>query len=739
VHAKDYSVDELLAQGQQLEIPLYQRRYIWELESQWAPLWNDVRQVADRTMANPLDHQRPHFLGSIVIQQLPNDPGAVQRRTVIDGQQRLTTLQLLLDATHAVLTEIGLDEDAGQLDNLILNKITSKRPKHERFKVWPLNADQMAFEEVMSASPPVNHESLENADSRFVRAHKFFSESVRSYLIDEEANDTEARAAALVVALRVNLKLVVISLEQSEDPQEIFETLNARGVRLTSADLIKNFIFQRLIFEGEDATDAYLKYWTLFETPFWERKISKGRYIEPRVSIFLGQFLISRVADEIKVDKVFDRFKKYISESPDFTTLDLLKQIHALAVRYEALSKAADEAEGTLTPMERFLYRVQAMDTETVKPLLLHLLDPSLPAISNTQIHKALDAIESWLVRRACVRATGKAYNKLFPQIISDLLKGARADVGDFVSRFLKEQTADSLYWPDDETVRRAMSGLGLYSLLSRPRLRMILEGLEDELRNPRDKHVATPQQPCERKSLQVEHVMPRRWEKHWPLQAGESKDDRKERINRIGNLTLLTPTKNAAVKNGPWKGNDSTKHKLALLKKNTTFLLNSHLVDDVRSDEWTIADIDRRCKGLATIFIQSWPAPEGHTVNPQSDKKSKSAVKPSLDKLIAAGLLEVGTVLDLRGGKSRGREAQVLEGGILQVDDETRHNSPSGAAKHIRQRATNGWIDWGLKGTDLLLIDLWNEYAERFGADAEEDPDSNPTDEDEEDEDEVD
>lgn len=732
MEAKDYTLDDIFRASQLLEIPLYQRRYIWDLESQWRPLWTDIQRIALRGLSNPQEAQRPYFLGSVVIQQRPNEVGAVQRRTVIDGQQRLTTLQLLLDATHAVLVELHVLEEAEQLEAVIRNKIKSSRPKHERFKVWPLNVDQAAFEEVMNAEPPVCHKELVYRDSRFVRAHEFFTEQVREYLTGSHEGDLEARAESLVNAMRESLKLVVISLEQTEDPQEIFETLNARGVRLTSADLIKNFIFQRLLLEGEDDSDAYNKYWKLFETPFWEKLISKGRYVEPRLAIFLGQFLVSRVAEEIKVERVFDRFKRYVVEQAELTTLDLLRQIHSLAVEYERIVIAADQPDGALSVIERFVYRTQEMDTETVKPVLLHLIDPSLPTLPDHEIEGALGAIESWLVRRAAVRATGKAYNKIFPQLVGDLIKGARVDACRYVEGFLREQTADSLYWPDDTTVRSSLTSLGIYRLLTRSRLRMILEGLEDELRNPAAEVVSTPQQSCERGRLQVEHVMPRSWSANWPLREGEDKEARHERINRIGNLTLLTPTKNAAVSNGPWFGDNPKKHKMALLKANTTFLLNSSLVDKSGPNGWTIEDIDARSASLADLFIRVWPAPPGHSVNPQADSRLHADSKASIDKLISSGLLEVGTSLDLRKGKSAGRTAQVLEGGFLKLDDGSVHKSPSGAAVHIRKRAANGWVEWGVSGSDVLLKDLWNDFVERFGGELEDDIDDDLDEEDE-------
>ena len=724
MQAKDYTIDDVFRESQLLEIPLYQRRYIWDLESQWQPLWTDIERIALRFLEDPKRIRKPYFLGSVVVQQRPNEPGTVQKRTVIDGQQRLTTLQLLLDATHAVLMERGIEEEAGQLDALIRNRIKSTRPDFEKFKVWPLNIDQAAFEEVMNAEPPVHHNSLSHTGSRFVRAHQFFTESVRDYLGDVDLEQQEIRAEALVIAMRESLKLVVISLEQTEDPQEIFETLNARGIRLTSADLIKNFLFQKLLMEGEDDSAAYNTYWKTFETPFWERLISKGRYVEPRLAIFLGQFLVSRIAEEIKVERVFDRFKFYVEEEAPHSTLEVLKQIHEMAVLYEKVITASEKPEGELSVVERFVYRINAMDTETVKPVLLHLIDPSLPSISKIEIEKALLAIESWLVRRAVIRATSKAYNKLFPQLVSDLINGQRLIAGTYVENFLRQQTADSMYWPDDSTVRTTLTTVGIYNILTRSRLRMILEGIEDENRNPVGENAATQQQWCERGRLQVEHVMPRSWTANWPLATDETKEDRQDRINRLGNLTLLTPTKNAAVSNGPWFGDNPKKHKRALLGANTTFLMNRALVDETGPECWTIQQIDTLSLSFTDLFISIWTTTHVHSVNPQTDKKTKSETKASIDKLLASGILEVGSVLELRNGKSAGMIAQVLEGGLLQLEDGTIHKTPSGAAVHIRKRSANGWVEWGLKGTDLRLNDLWNDHVDRFGGEVEDDTD---------------
>jgi len=334
-------------------------------------------------------------------------------------------------------------------------------------------------------------------------------------------------------------------------------------------------------------------------------------------------------------------------------------------MKYEKIIETSEKRDGSLSVVERFAYRVNAMDTETVKPVLLHLIDPSLPDVPLVELEKAINVLESWLVRRAVIRATTKFFNKLFPQLVGELIENKRENAGTFIETFLRQQTADAMYWPDDSTVRKYLTSSGIL-VGARSRLRMIFEGIEDEIRNPAKQRVATQQQWCERASLQIEHIMPIKWQDNWPLSVDETSDARKERLNRIGNLTLLTQTKNAAVSNGPWPGDDPKKHKRALLSKNTTFFMNRDLVGDPPIDKWTIEQIDERSIAMADYFLRVWPAPFGHTVNPQTDFRSKTETRKSIEKLISGGILEVGTILELRKGKSAGMTSQVLENGSL-------------------------------------------------------------------------
>jgi len=132
-------------QPQRLVVPLFQRPYVWNEDSQWKPLWNDFVRVADRLLKEPQDKHRPHFLGAVVLQQVQNPIGLMQTRTIIDGQQRLTTLQLLLDALHAELLSVQATAPAARIEPLVRNADPFCSKPEDHFKVWPTNRDRAAF------------------------------------------------------------------------------------------------------------------------------------------------------------------------------------------------------------------------------------------------------------------------------------------------------------------------------------------------------------------------------------------------------------------------------------------------------------------------------------------------------------------------------------------------------------------------------------------------------------------
>lgn len=227
----------------QFEIPSFQRPYVWNEEDQWGPLWADIKRVALRLMAagedaEALDGVSAHFLGAVVLKEISAHAGDVTRHAVIDGQQRMTTLQVVLDASHCAVGELGYEEEAEALEELILNSGKRFAGTKNRFKLWPSRADRTAFEAAMDDA------ATAVSEHRITEAHTFFAGEVRRWVVEggdegETPVGTQAeRAKALTEVVQLRLRLVAINLGLADDDQLIFETLNDRATPLLAADLI---------------------------------------------------------------------------------------------------------------------------------------------------------------------------------------------------------------------------------------------------------------------------------------------------------------------------------------------------------------------------------------------------------------------------------------------------------------------------------------------------------------------
>jgi hypothetical protein len=225
-------------------------------------------------------------------------------------------------------------QPAMRIEPLVTNSAPFCSKPEDRFKVWPTNRDRPAFNAVMSAPPPIDYDAIGHRGERMVDAHRFFSERAREWLMLQGLDSVGVRAAAIETVVRELVQIVVIDLAVDENAQEIFETLNARGAQLTAADLIKNFIFQRLLEKGTDVEDAYQKHWKEFETGFWETEISVGRLRYPRSSIFLNHWLVARSGEEVVAREVFDRFKRFADHDAGLPMASVLEQVHRAAAVY---------------------------------------------------------------------------------------------------------------------------------------------------------------------------------------------------------------------------------------------------------------------------------------------------------------------------------------------------------------------------------------------------------------------
>lgn len=654
-----------------------------------------------------------------MFQQIQNPTGNLQQRTVIDGQQRLTTLQILLDALHAEINSVGESDASKRIELLIRNPKEYCDHSEDQFKVWPTNKDRQAFNEVMAMDFPAAYQSLKNKDSKLVLAHQFFSEQFRQWLNEGGIEEIPARVKAMERTTRELLQIVVIDLTASENAQEIFETLNARGSQLTAADLIKNFVFQRLLEQGADIESSYSNHWKQFETGFWEQEVSVGRVKAPRSSIFLNHWLICQTTEEIVSREVFSRFKSFADyDVKPMTMPALLERIHAASIKYKDFIDKGDVLEGGIDRIGLFLYRTKAMEMEVVKPLLLALFDRGQDQIDLNDINVSLETIESWLIRRMLVRATTKAYNKIMTEMIKIVQKSPKGQLSAALRTFLSNQTSDSSYWPDDQEVKGELSNLMVYKKIGRGRLRMVLEAIEDYRRGWIGDQISMSGVRVRRGTYAIEHLMPQSWDRHWPLTNGYTEQDRNDRIHKLGNLTLLSSKLNSSVSNGPWGSEDGKR--ASLLQRDVLFLNRS--VTDEAGLVWDEQKIDARTEGLIDDILAVWPVPPGHQSS-VGTKKETSKIKITVQDLMGAGLLQPGQVLYSSHSKFPDVTAVILEDGGIGVGDEI-FKTPSGAGDFIRNKSTNGWSFWLLDPeTKKSLRDIRTQYLDQLvaeGADIE-------------------
>ncbi|MCE0539882.1 DUF262 domain-containing protein [Kineosporia rhizophila] len=674
---------------QQLVVPLFQRPYVWDEEGQWAPLWQDVRRLVEHHLDH-LGSSATHFLGAVVIQSIGTTHGTLQGWSIIDGQQRLTTLQILFDAVGVACEEHGQDQLSGQLEALTHNQAHFLGPSDVPLKLRHSNRDQAVFDEVMLADPPIPYETLTGHSSLIAQAHRFFTAQVEKWLIAGYSTfSLEQRAQTLTTVLTQSLQLVVIDLKADENSQEIFETLNARGTPLTSADLIKNFVFQRLAAEGVDIRHAYNELWP-FESAFWEKEVSVGRTLVSRSSLFFNQWLISRIGEELSPKSTFARFKHHLEYEAKASMFDLLTVIRTQANQYETWTKNATDPDRDLDPLEMAFYRMQAAQTEALKPALLWLTEPA-GAYPEPVVRRVVRSLESWLMRRLMLRLTSADHGRVVADLIQSS-QGLSADkIPQRVEAFLARQNAESTYWPGDAELEKVLAEEPVYQRLKRSRLRMLLEAAEDALRGYAGTATSKTGSRVRRTGLPIEHLLPRSWKKNWPVPDLAAEIDRAAHVHRLGNLTLLTTGLNSSVSNSPWLGDGG---KRTELDKHDVLLMNREIYKS-SINGWDESLIDERTHRLVELLALTWPVPDGHA-GAVVDRDVSEESKASLKELVASGALPAGTTLTARPGSWGAVTCTVTAEGRILLDGQT-FSTPSGAGKHVRKSPTNGWWFWSL------------------------------------------
>lgn len=677
-------------------IPLYQRQYAWPI-AQLELLWEDIERAVDRLNTDRTT-LTPHFMGAIVISQVKTFGKQVQAYEIIDGQQRLTTFQILLSALRDVANEFGSAYGA-EIQDYLLNSGVMETPLVERYKLWPSLTDRRAF--VALIDPSTDPSEIEAAvidEASYVRrsteAHAYFLQKVRAHVSPDDGEYEEHRLERLFEALKEGLAVVSIELEGGDDPQTIFETLNSRGVELTAGDLMRNFIFQRAKGLGQaggslNIDKLYATHWLPLDGSFWQAPASRGRLFRPRLVWMLTDHLSMHLADLVSVDGLFDTYRKWVlTQQPFGSTEDELKAISATAaIERRLFEESKDDALG------QFGRFAEAFDVSTAMPLVIYLAN----AISDEKaLADALASLKSYILRRDVCGLTTKNYNRFFVGTVQWLRKG-EGNIAANLREYLSGRTSDIDRWPDDAEFRNGWLGRDQYKNSRQPRLRLIFEGIEQRKRSMLNEDIEI------RSALTIEHIMPQSWRDNWPVpeEQGEmnilgsidTEIARSMCINKMGNLTLLTHSLNASVSNGPYNV------KLPAVRAHSSLALNRELGAYQTWDEEAVA-----ARGLALFEVARsvWGAPE----RPEGTIPARSGSGATY----ATGLPPIGTECSFRYA-DMAWSGVIVEGGMRIAGLDGLASTFTAASRMVTGTSRNGWMDWRLRlpgTTTELLADEW-------------------------------
>ncbi|OPX17050.1 DUF262 domain-containing protein [Gordonia sp. i37] len=572
-------VRELFEGEQCLVVPVFQRPYVWNRVRNWEPLWADIVAMAESIAVDP--QSKPHFLGAVVLDSSDKDAGDIKALQVIDGQQRITTIQVVLCAVRDAFSTAQVEPTfIRTLNKLVTNEDQLSTEAFAPYKVWPTLRDRVVFASIVDET-----QQADEVDSRLSDAYQYFYEETLTWLTENESDRAALRS--IVEALRKGLQLVVIELDASDNAQVIFESLNDRGTPLLPSDLVKNSLFQQLERAGADVEQIFDDHWRRLETPFWQEEVRQGRLIRTRVDAFFAHFLTMRTGDEVSATGLFNRFKDLSVGMSRDDLVALTQEIAECSDLYRGIvDRSGDDAH------DRLLETAETLDTTVLSPVVLYL-DRRADEADRAE---AFGYIESWLVRRAVLRSTSKNYNRMLLDLLK-ILQRSTTPFAPTVRTFFLENTSESGRWPTDAEIRDALISAPIFKNLTRARMRMVLRGCERGLRS--DAH-----QIPDLDSL--EHVL-----------LATASDDVDETLRgALGNLTLF-PRSRDLTRATDWPA------RRAILS-GSDLALNQQLPESLSGVEITV-----RGSRLAGGFCRTWPHPDSPTTaEPEHDVDDEASTE---------------------------------------------------------------------------------------------------------------
>ena len=518
------TINDIFNGNRVLEIPFFQRAYVWG-QPQWERLLEDMKAISDSN--------KPYFLGSVILKQQETTTGSRvgDKRTVIDGQQRLTTLNIFFKVLCLKTNENSTFDRSFKLrdnSNALLHN----------------HNDIQAFNEILALTELKDLEG----ESNITQAYNYFKDN----LVPDELN---------LDSILSNVLFVGIDLSQEEDEQQIFDTINSLGVKLTTAELLKNYFFNR------DDIEKYNEYWKeVFEKDeetknYWDREIIAGRLRRTFIDLFFFAYLQIKIQETdfkvkaedkdayVKVEHLFESYKNFIKNYLNNNKEAILSEIKEYALlfkknfNYEILGEELTQDFG----IDRINTIIFGLDTTTLIPYTLYILRN---ISDETTKNELFGIIETYIMRRMITHSNTKNYNQLFTDKLINNRVLSKQEFLDYI-----EKRDDKVnFLPTDEELEKGFNS----SILINKQSAGILYLIESKIRNEKD---STALLGINKYSL--EHLMPKKWRNNWnKLSSKESEINRDRKLLTLGNLTIITQSLNSSIRDSKWEDKLKGKNK---------------------------------------------------------------------------------------------------------------------------------------------------------------------------------
>ena len=540
MQAKETRLQEIIEGTKQYVIPLFQRSYNWQTNN-WSVLWKDISELAD--MENP----RVHFMGSIVNMPTTSVPHGVAKYLLIDGQQRLTTILIILALIRNKARAEGNSRLADKIHNTLL--INQYEDGNDKYKLLPTQMDRKAFIDVVDDGA--------STDSQIRAAYNYFEKQLRDNPIDLDK---------MLKIITDSFSVVSIVLDADDNPYLVFESLNAKGRPLTQADLIKNYFFMRIHVDKQE--EIYETYWMPMQSTLGEN-----------MPEFIRHYMM-KDGGIIRVTDVYYSLKDKVNE---VNAIEYIQELNKYSKFYNCFINPRSEENEAL---RNCFSRINRIEATTAYPVLLYFYGEYCNGgITLDEFVSVLTTLENYLIRRFICDYKTNLLNKIFPSATPYIKSYKLGTQAEAFRAFLSERS-----YPRDSEFKIKFKETKMYGGGDRKaKTKLILESLEQSYHH---------KEIIDTSNLTIEHIMPQTLSEWWQNNLGENWEDvHQEMLDTIGNLTLTAY--NSELSNDNF---DSKKDIYA----QSPLEMNKYLSG---IDAWNKEQILKRAEMLAEKAIEIWPS----------------------------------------------------------------------------------------------------------------------------------